>query len=154
MVSRHKDPEYHKKWWEKNKHKYPTTRPHTDPEYQAKYYSENKQKVLARQRRVREEDPQQRLLRSIKGSAKKRNLVCDLTKEDILIPELCPILGVPMERFTEYTPSVDRIDNSLGYVKGNIQVVSKKANIMKCNATSEELLKFSFWVQANYKEGT
>ena len=42
MGGRHKDPEYHKKWWEKNKHKYRTTRPHSDPDYQKKYYNNEK----------------------------------------------------------------------------------------------------------------
>ena len=149
MGGRHKDPEYHKKWWEKNKHKYRTTRPHSDPDYQKKYYKENKEKVISRQKLKRDNDTPYRLFRSVTASARKRGLECDITKEDIVVPDLCPILKVPMEQFTEFAPSVDRIDNSLGYVKGNIQVISRKANSMKYNASWAELNKFADWVK-NY----
>lgn len=48
---------------------------------------------------------------------------------------------------TDYCPSIDRIDNNKGYVLGNIQVISKKANIMKAHASLEELVQFSEWVK-------
>jgi UDP-N-acetylenolpyruvoylglucosamine reductase len=44
-------------------------------------------------------------------------------------------------------PSLDRIDSARGYVPGNVQVVSHKANTMKSNASTEELIAFSEWVQ-------
>lgn len=70
----------------------------------------------------------------------------NIEESDIIIPEICPILEVPIVLGSkgnyEYTPSLDRIDNSKGYVKGNIQVISKKANSMKNSATIEELKCF------------
>lgn len=78
--------------------------------------------------------------------AEKFGYPFNITEEDIIIPEVCPILEVPFEFGSrgnyEYTPSLDRIVNSLGYVKGNIQVITKKANSMKNSATPEELKKF------------
>ena len=65
---------------------------------------------------------------------------------DIVIPEKCPILECPFIYGTsenyDYSPSLDRIDNSKGYIKGNIQVISTKANKMKNSATQEELINF------------
>ena len=57
---------------------------------------------------------------------------------------VCPILGIPLKINKPRTPrdnsySLDRIDNSKGYVPGNIQIISVKANNMKSNATLEEL---------------
>jgi hypothetical protein len=43
-------------------------------------------------------------------------------------------------------PSLDKIDPKLGYVPGNIQVISHKANAMKWDATREELRAFAKWV--------
>lgn len=60
---------------------------------------------------------------------------------DIIIPLLCPVFSVPLERATgsrgatEYSPTLDRIDSSKGYVKGNIEVISWKANRLKSNGT-------------------
>jgi hypothetical protein len=57
-----------------------------------------------------------------------------ITKEDIVIPDTCPLLGTPME-----SPSLDRIDSTKGYVKGNVWVISNRANTLKNDATLTEL---------------
>ena len=64
----------------------------------------------------------------------------NISLEDILIPDRCPVLG---EEFVygdpDWTYSIDRLDNSKGYVKGNIIIVSNRANKLKNDATKEEL---------------
>lgn len=86
------------------------------------------------------------MLNRARKRAEKYNLEFNLEYSDIIIPEKCPILEVPLELGTknnyEYTPSIDRIDNSKGYIKGNIQIISKKANSMKNLASLEELKIF------------
>lgn len=80
----------------------------------------------------------------------------DITSEDIfnIIPEECPILKHKLEIGNlggdKYSPSLDRIVPELGYVKGNIQIISRLANAMKNNATPEELKLFAEYIINNY----
>jgi hypothetical protein len=80
-----------------------------------------------------------------KGRASKKHLDFDIDVSDVIIPEFCPVLGIRLEtkrnkatRFTT-SPSLDRIDSTKGYVKGNVRVISARANCLKNNATVEEL---------------
>lgn len=92
-------------------------------------------------------------LANAKSNAKKANVPFDLTLEDIIIPELCPILKIPMVRAegypTDFSPSVDRIIPKIGYVKGNIQIISFLANKMKNSADFSQLRLFAEWVLEN-----
>jgi len=87
------------------------------------------------------------LYSNAKQRAKKSNIEFTLTKEDIDIPDTCPVFGFPLKRENKETwmcaPSIDRIDNTRGYVKDNIIIVSRRANILKKDATIDELRKLS-----------
>jgi hypothetical protein len=81
------------------------------------------------------------VLRSIKARAIKRGLPFDLTEADMVIPEVCPVLGIPLSwgnGLQDSTPSVDRVKPELGYVKSNCKIISMKANRLKSNATVEQ----------------
>lgn len=91
-------------------------------------------------------------LTGTKGRAKQKGLEFNLTIEDFQdVPDICPVLGIPIDKtFQErrgpydfkkrdFCPSVDRIDNTKGYVKGNIVIVSNRANRLKNDATMAEL---------------
>jgi hypothetical protein len=106
----------------------------------------NPQKKAERDKRYQENHYDRQRMASVKCRAKVRGLEFDLTIEDFVVPELCPVLGVPLIRNREgyasdHSASLDRIDNSKGYVKGNVVWVSRKANTMKNNATLDELKK-------------
>lgn len=90
-------------------------------------------------------------------SAKKKGLPIEFPNAASLAsyiveiaPDKCPVFGVPfVERgvgFSNWSPSIDKIDPKLGYVKGNIQIISMLANCMKRNASPEQLKQFAEWV--------
>ena len=85
--------------------------------------------------------------------ARKRNIVFDLTKKELW--ELfenqkgcCNLTGLPIylnmsvndEKNTIQTASLDRIDNSLPYIKGNVQWVHKDINTKIKKNLSEDTL--------------
>lgn len=93
--------------------------------------------------RVYSVDRRKILFNAAKKRAKDNNILFNLDLDDIVLPEVCPILGIKLE-FNEgvcqdNSYSIDKIDPKLGYVKGNIQIISFKANTMKSNATLEEI---------------
>jgi hypothetical protein len=83
--------------------------------------------------------------------AKKNNLEIDIEPYDIPdIPQLCPVLGIEIKRNiqdgknhgpSDNSPSLDRIDTSKGYIKGNIRIISNRANRIKSDASFEEIEK-------------
>ncbi len=98
------------------------------------------------------DNPEKALLSRTKRKAKIKGLDHNLELVDIIIPKTCPVLGVPLTprdpglekgKVWNNTPSVDRIDNSRGYVKGNIIIVSWRANNLKSDANPEELRKLA-----------
>lgn len=68
-----------------------------------------------------------------------------------IAPTHCPILGIKLEYgdgpFLPNSFSIDKIDPALGYRKGNIQIISMRANILKRDATPEEILKLAAWAE-------
>lgn len=84
------------------------------------------------------------MLYGIKQRAKRKGICFTLTKADIVIPTHCPVLGIPLVQTNkglhqDDSPSLDRIVPSLGYVSGNVKIISWRANRIKCDATSKEL---------------
>ena len=84
---------------------------------------------------------QLKILNRAKSRASKTGKKFNLELTDIQIPEICPVFKVPMKG--KYAPSIDRIDSSKGYVKGNIHIISWRANSLKSDATPEELKQLS-----------
>lgn len=84
------------------------------------------------------------LINHSKQRAIKKGLEFTITPDDIIIPDKCPILNKPFILLdNKYNYSLDRIDNSKGYIPGNVKVISRLANTMKNNATNEELEAFA-----------
>lgn len=103
-------------------------------------------------------DPRYQMLRNARKKARDRGLNFNLSIYDIPIPPLCPILGIELrvssDRIgpTDNSPSLDRIDNSKGYVRGNVHVISYRANSIKRDSSIEELQKIVDYLKALRKE--
>jgi len=100
----------------------------------------------ANRKHYREEimkDQRKVMLRNARTRAKTKGLPFDLVLEDIVIPERCPVLGVEFRkevvRNMRYCASLDRILPELGYIRGNVEVISFRANKLKNDATVEEI---------------
>lgn len=123
--------------------------------YNRKYYVNNKDKFIAKLIRWREKNHEKTILFRAKQRAKQKQFEFNIGVADIIIPSRCPILDIEIIRNKNTStkvnsPSLDRIDNTKGYIKGNIMVISNKANTMKNNATPEELIKFANWILKTY----
>ncbi len=90
------------------------------------------------------------MIRRARSRAKKKNIPFDIDQAYIrsLVPSHCPILGIELEWSVQRgngncplsnSPSLDRIVPEQGYVKGNVWIVSHRANTIKSDASYEEL---------------
>ena len=127
---------------EKNNLKY-VERYHTDSEFK-EHRKETSKKSNAKSRK---ENPIKWMLYSAKTRAKEKGWEFNIDENDIYIPTHCPILnielipgGMGLQSFN--SPSIDRIDSKKGYIKGNIRIISLRANMMKNDANLQEIEQF------------
>jgi hypothetical protein len=93
-----------------------------------------------------------KLYHAAKKRARQKGLDFSIEVSDIKIPDKCPMLGIPLVPATGKhalgnSPTLDRLDNHLGYVPGNVLVISHRANTIKGNATLDELNKIALYVE-------
>jgi hypothetical protein len=83
-----------------------------------------------------------KLIMRARMRAKRAGLEHDVKLDDLHVPTHCPVLGTPLHAATggplANRFSLDRIRNDLGYVKGNVQVISTRANRWKNDMTLED----------------
>lgn len=96
------------------------------------------------------------LLISARHRAKINSLDFNLEIDDIIIPDRCPIFGNKFYKHPDMrnSPSLDRIDSTKGYIKGNVWVISRRANIIKNDATPAELRMIADAVEDKLNEVT
>lgn len=110
----------------------------------ATYRENNREVIRERMRAYYQKNADFAVWTNLKTKAKKRGIPFDIEPEDVRAPEFCPALGIKLGRGREHqeigsSPSVDRLVASKGYVKGNVIVVSYRANRIKNDATMQEL---------------
>jgi hypothetical protein len=94
--------------------------------------------------------PEERLHRMLveaKSRALSRGIEFGIVVDDVEWNDVCPVLGIEIiyQRNKGHggdnnSPSIDRVDNKKGYVKGNVRLISNRANKIKNNMTREEAI--------------
>lgn len=104
---------------------------------------ETKNQRSARNKRNRRDNWPKAQINGLRHRAKQLGVPFNLTVDDLIVPDNCPVLGFPLAvgdgRLQYNSPSVDRVKPHLGYVSGNVNVISYRANTIKLNATIEEV---------------
>lgn len=115
----------------------------------------NSEKREIQRKRQKVNNPARFLYQSSKIRARQKNLEFNIQKSDIIISEKCPVFNTEFtyNRDRATSPSLDRIDNSKGYIKGNVIVISYRANELKRDSSVEDLTKIIDFYQNidNYK---
>lgn len=118
--------------------------------YHAKYNGDTPRR---RQAELSQHQYIKTLLAGARTRARKKNVPFDLGVSDIVIPEVCPVLGLKLERSNKYdksaNPSLDRVIPERGYVKDNVRVISFLANSLKSSASLDQLRALVRYVEEN-----
>jgi hypothetical protein len=113
------------------------------------YNSEHAEHMRAVRNAWVEENPSWDMYKNARARSIKFNLPFDIKYTDIIIPSNCPVFGIPLDRSTpEHRPTLDRIVPELGYVKGNICVISDRANRKKQDSSREDLEKIVNYIKS------
>jgi len=113
---------------------------------------------LNRRKELHRINPCVRAFSQAKERAKKKDISFGFARSKDLpsVPEICPALLIPLfvgdEKSTDNSPTLDRIDNNKGYIKGNVQWISRKANQMKSNANFKEIKMLYNYMKKQYLE--
>lgn len=121
------------------------------------WHRDNQEKNNQIKARIRSEHPLWHIFYGARQRARKRRVPFTITFDEITWPTHCPILGIELKTYFGQRRacgprwdsfSLDRIKPELGYVPGNVIVVSMRANRIKSDATIEELQKIArFYAQ-------
>tara|TARA_R100000093_G_scaffold58850_1_gene30769 strand:+ start:487 stop:1086 length:600 start_codon:yes stop_codon:yes gene_type:complete len=144
--------EWNKKYYQENKERI--------NERCKKYNKENKEKLNAQRKKYREEDRGRHMAQQIRYRANEKNLPYDLDADYLksIWPEdnKCPALGLefskPGEGLKENSSSLDRLVPELGYVKGNVAIVSMLANQIMSNATPDQVIAVGYFFKNKLEE--
>lgn len=116
------------------------------------YLEANKDRIHRDKHQYYVEHWVERILYYTRFRAEKKGIPFNLTLEDIHLPEFCPVLGIRLQfgggPQQDSSPSIDRIIPKLGYVRGNVVVISHRANRLKGDATYTELERIASWLRS------
>lgn len=116
-------------------------------------YPDRAASQIARDLEIRRKDAARYLFRYAKNRAVAGGILFTITAADISVPDVCPVLGIPLAfggttpLGREDSPTIDRVVPDLGYVPTNIRVISYRANRIKTDATLAELRKLVSYLE-------
>lgn len=91
-----------------------------------------------------------RMLYGARQRARRDGVPCLIAEGDIVLPSHCPVLGRALKSYAGFgkgprndSPTLDKIVPAQGYIPGNIMVVSNKANRLKNQLSTEQLIAFA-----------
>lgn len=118
--------------------------------------NKNKDKLKERDQNLRQKDPIAYLCKSIEKRIKKSNMQYDpniyiLLKNEYNKSNLCKCFGIEIQYnkngHKDNSISIDRVNNNLGYIVGNVQLICYRANAIKSNSTIDELCRIIYYLE-------
>ena len=106
-----------------------------------RYQAKNLAVVRERGRQWHHNHPELSMWMRARQRARLRGIPFRIKVSDLVIPKLCPVLGIPLrtgKRGNPHAPSLDRFDNRKGYTRSNIRIISNRANSLKKDGTLKE----------------
>lgn len=108
-------------------------------------WHQNRQQIISLEQKLKD------MLHRCQTRANEKGFPCTITWKDLekIYTEKCPLLEIPLNWNScangrdEFTPSIDKIIPELGYIPGNVRIISNLANMMKSYANKEQLLTFA-----------
>jgi hypothetical protein len=138
-----------RRWRENNPDKQKAINARAAPREKA-YRQSHKTEAAEWQRQWRADNPKDVMIINARVRAKQRSILCTIAVESLEWPTHCPIFGIELDYNATPTgqrkhapreafPSLDRRDPTIGYVPGNVFVISYKANRLKQDASIGQL---------------
>ena len=122
--------------------------------YQRRYRQDNREAIAEKRREYYQMNREYFALKSAERRATKYGVPFSLTLDNLPpIPSVCPVFGTSWAELggtggcKPTSLSLDRIIPELGYIPTNVVWMSSRANLIKSNATPEELEKVAAFVR-------
>lgn len=106
---------------------------------------------IRRRRKAKNDNPLHVLFTQTRSRARNSGIAFEIEEKHLSIPSRCPILDIPLHRTegfrTDGTPSLYKLIPELGYIPGNVAIISHRANTLKADGTAEEHRRIAEWVE-------
>jgi hypothetical protein len=112
-------------------------------------------KVIGHTKHGMSKTSEYRMWAAARQRSRKEGRAFDLSLSDIIIPDVCPVFGILLDKQLsigprkDTSPSLDRFDSSKGYTKDNVRVISWRANWLKGKMTVTEARQIALYLRCD-----